>query len=360
MQRCDHAERSGAEKARDLFVRMVFLEKHQRFPSRRLKSGVDAFGFAADFGQEILVALDVRAAGRSDLHESETLLVGRVQFEKTLESAETLENPFRVVHAVNANAQKGSLNIHFSAQSGALCARAGRLTDSMRILRKRHADGIRAHPSDVALAIDCETIPFRERLDRTVHGFQKIVTVRLDLEANEVGAQQTIDKFALPRADAKNFRIRPRNVPKNRNTRVGPRFLDHPRKQREVIILREKNRRFRALHFLQNDVRKSAIDFLILYPVLGPADWARMRDMAQRPESLVRKTFVIAFVFLIAKPHAAERVTWMIGRHAEPIVRIDDFAVGAARTVGDPGAIAGAQNRFERGDDAARWNDYAD
>jgi len=40
----------------------------------------------------------------------------------------------------------------------------------------------------VALAIDCETIPFRERFDRTVHGFQKIVTVRLDLEANEVGA----------------------------------------------------------------------------------------------------------------------------------------------------------------------------
>jgi len=50
-------------------------------------------------------------------------------------------------------------------------------------------------------------------------------------------------------------------VPKNRNARVGPCFLDHPRKQREVIILREKNRRFHALHFLQNDIGKSAIDF---------------------------------------------------------------------------------------------------
>ena len=39
---------------------------------------------------------------------------------------------------------------------------------------------------------------------------------------------------------------------------------------------------------------------------------------------------------------------------------IDGFAVGAARAVGDPGAIAGAQNRFQRGDHAARWNDYAD
>src|ERR1700693_1620016 len=184
MQRRDHAERSGAEKARDLFVRMVFLEKHQRFPSRRLKAGVDAFGFAADFGQEFVVALEVRAAGCPDLHESETLLVGGVQFEKTLEAAETLENPFRVVYAVNANAQKGSLNTHFRAQSGALCARAGRLTDSMRILRKRHADRIRVHPRDVALAIDCETIPFRERFDRTVHGFQEIVAMRLNLDAN--------------------------------------------------------------------------------------------------------------------------------------------------------------------------------
>ena len=157
----------------------------------------------------------------------------------------------------------------------------------MRILRKRHADGIRAHPRDVALAIDRETIPFRERLDRAVHGFQEIVAVRLDLEANEVGAQQTIDKLALPRADAKGFRIRPWNVPKDRNPRVGPRFLNHPRKQREVIILREKNRRFGALHFLQNGVREAAIDFLVLQPVLGPENRSRMRDMAQRPETFI-------------------------------------------------------------------------
>ena len=157
----------------------------------------------------------------------------------------------------------------------------------MRILRKRHADGIRAHARDVTLAIHCEMIPFRERLKYAVHSLQKIVAMRLDLEAHEVGAQQSIDKFALPRTDAKDFRIWPWNVPKDRNARVGPRFLDHPGKQREVIILREKNRRFRALHFLQNGVGKPAIDLLIVQPVLGPENRSRMRDMAQRPETFI-------------------------------------------------------------------------
>src|SRR5204862_7422567 len=86
MQRRDHAERRGAEKACDFFVRMVFSEKHERFPSRGLKARVDAFGFAADFGQEILVALDVRAAGSPDLHESAALQVGGVLLRKSIES----------------------------------------------------------------------------------------------------------------------------------------------------------------------------------------------------------------------------------------------------------------------------------
>ena len=110
------------------------------------------------------------------------------------------------------------------------------------ILRKRHADRIWAHARDVTLSIHCETIPFGDRLQYPIHGLQKIVAVRLNLQAHEVGAQQSIDKLALPRTNAKDLRIGPRNVPKNRHPRVRPRFLDHPRKQREMIILREKNR----------------------------------------------------------------------------------------------------------------------
>src|SRR5256885_13001121 len=77
------------------------------------------------------------------------------------------------------------------------------------ILRKRHADRIWAHARDVTLSIHCETIPFGDRLEYPIHGLQKIVAVRLNLQAHEVGAQQSIDKLALPRtnADRKSTRL---------------------------------------------------------------------------------------------------------------------------------------------------------
>src|SRR6267154_1042688 len=118
---------------------------------------------------------------------------------------------------------------------------------------------------------------------------------------------------------SRNFRVRPGNVPEDRHARVRSGILDHPRQQREVIILREKYRRFGSLHFLQDCVRKAAIYFLILQPVLRTKDGTRVRIVRERPQSFIRKTFVIAFVLFVAEPHAAQRVTWMIGRNAQVI-----------------------------------------
>ena len=66
--------------------------------------------------------------------------------------------------------------------------------------------------------------------------------MRLDVEAHQVGAQQTFQELALPRADAERFRIRPGNVPENRDARIGPRFLDEPRHQSEVVVLDQHHR----------------------------------------------------------------------------------------------------------------------
>src|SRR2546422_8281897 len=57
-----------------------------------------------------------------------------------------------------------------------------------------------------------------------------------------------------------------------------------------------------------------SIDFLILYPVLGPEDWARMRDMAQRPEPLVRKTFVVAISRIRAQSRSEEHTSELQSR----------------------------------------------
>jgi len=179
----------------------------------------------------------------------------------------------------------------------------------------------------VPLPAHREPVPLRNSLQRAVHGFQKIVAVRLNVKSDQVRPQQPVHELTLPGANAKHFRVRPRNVPENRDARIGPRLLYHPREQCEVIILRQQNRRFRPLHFLQDRVGKPPVDFLILQPVFRPENRPRMRDVAERPQPFVRKSLVVAFIFFIAEPHAAQRVTRMIRRDSQPVVRINNFAV---------------------------------
>src|SRR5438094_3081214 len=122
----------------------------------------------------------------------------------------------------------------------------------------------------------------------------------------------------------------PGNVPEDRHSGVGPRVLDHSRKQREVIILREEYRRFGALHFFQNDIRKPPVDSLILHPVLRTKDGTRMRNVRERPQSFIRKTLVVALVFFVGEPHAPQGITRMIGRNTQMIANIHHFAVSVA------------------------------
>ena len=139
----------------------------------------------------------------------------------------------------------------------------------------------------MSVTVHGKAVPLRQRFHGVVHGLQKIIAVRLNVESDQVRAQQAVHQFPLPRADAEHFGIRPRNVPENRHARVRARFLHHSRQQREVIVLREENRRFRALHFLQHHVRKPPVNLLVINPILGAENRPRVRDVAQRPEPFV-------------------------------------------------------------------------
>src|SRR6267154_249079 len=131
VQRGHHAEGRRAIEAGNLLMRMVFLSKHDRFPSRGLKPRIDALRFSARLIEELLVALNIRAAGRADLDESEALLVRGIQFEKSFQCAETLQDSLSVVDAIDAHSEKRSLNIHLGAKGGAFCARILRLAALM-------------------------------------------------------------------------------------------------------------------------------------------------------------------------------------------------------------------------------------
>ena len=96
-------------------------------------------------------------------------------------------------------------------------------------LGESHADGIGADAGDVPLAADFETGPIGEGLEGAVHSLKKIVAMGLHVEANEIGAKEPFDEFALPGTNAKSFGIRPGNVPENGDADVGAGFLHHAR-----------------------------------------------------------------------------------------------------------------------------------
>src|SRR5262249_18673902 len=133
-----------------------------------------------------------------------------------------------------------------------------------RKLLKVHADGKGPDHGEVFVSLDREMFPVNPGFQSTVDGLQEVVAVGLNGEADQVRSQQSIEQLTLPWADTESFRIGPRNMPKDRHTRVGTFFLNQPRYERKVIVLHQHYRMFDSTHFLQNGRCKLSIDLLIV------------------------------------------------------------------------------------------------
>src|SRR5258706_12282094 len=227
---------------------MMTLEKEDGLPVAGLEARVDAVGVGRHVGQQILIAVDIGAAGSANLDKGEAPLVGRVELEKEFDGAKTLENAFCVVDAIDADSEKRGADAELTAQRGALFIHAAMRLEGMAVFLKSNADGIGEHTGQVSLAIHGEAVPFRERYDSAIDGGKKIVAMGLNVKADEIGAEQPVNQFALPGADAEDFGIRPGNVPEDGDASVRPGFLDHARQQREMIILDEDDGGLSAFH----------------------------------------------------------------------------------------------------------------
>ena len=176
-------------------------------------------------------------------------------FEQPLDSAEALENALRVVHAIDADREEFDVEAQVVDDRRTLAFRAGRGV-RRRLVGHGHADGIRTDERHVAPAVDGESVPFGQRFDGAIDGSQEVVAVRLRVEADEIGANQAVHQLALPRADAEDLGVRPRNVPEDRHARVRPRLLHEPRQQREVVVVHQQDRRTHVPHFFEHRVAK--------------------------------------------------------------------------------------------------------
>ena len=120
---------------------------------------------------------------------------------------------------------------------------------------------------------------------------------------------------SLPRAHAERLAVGPRNVPELAHRHVGPRFLDEPRQQREVIVLHEHHGAVVADLF-DHRVGEAAVHAHVLLPVRIVELRARVGNVTQRPQRVVGAAVVIALLFFRREPDAPQRVRRTIRRHA--------------------------------------------
>jgi hypothetical protein len=183
------------------------------------------------------------------------------------------------------------------------------------------------------------TVRCSSRLTVQIHGLQEVRAVGLNVEANQVRAQQSVYEFSLPGTNTECLRVRPRDMPEDCHARIGARLLNHPGQKREVIILGQQHRTVHALHLLQHRIGEPPVGRLIVLPVGNPKHGASVGNVAERPEPLVGKTVVVAFLFFLAQPDAAQRIARIVGRYAQMIMFVHGLTIRVPTPVRNPCSV---------------------
>ena len=185
------------------------------------------------------------------------------------------------------------------------------------------------------------------RLEEAIDGLDEVLAVEARVEAEDRAAEHALENLPPPGADAEGFGVGPGDVPEGQDGRPRQAGADHRRQQREVVVLHQDDR-ILAARLLDDGIGEALVDVPVVLPVGFPEHRAHMGDMTQRPHAFVGEAVVVAPLLLGAEPDAPQDVFVAPGRHADPVVPVDDRPVGAAAAVRDPGARAGAHHRLDR------------
>ncbi len=177
--------------------------------------------------------------------------------------------------------------------------------------------------------------------------------MELRVEAEDAAAEHAVEQLVPPRADRERLGVRPRNVPERDDRRARQQVADHARQQREMVVLHEDDR-VRGLRFLLDRVRELRVHVAIVLEVRRAERRPHMRDVAERPQALVREAAVVAGLLLGRQPDAAQLVGGRVRRHGDAVEFVDGDAVRGAAAMCDPDPGACAHHGLERSDEAAR------
>ena len=201
--------------------------------------------------------------------------------------------------------------------------------------------------------------PIEAGFQRAIDGVEEVVAMILDVKRQQVVAQQAVENFLLPRADAEHLGIGPRNVPELGDDQIRAGVLEHARQQREMVVLYEDDRR-PIVNLGQHGIGEFRIDVSVVLPIGGVETRPGVGHMAQGPEGLVRGAVIVALLFPLVEPHAAQRIRGILGRNGDAIESVGHGPIGVAAAVSDPNAAASLHDRIERGRQTARRTHAAD
>src|SRR5260370_7625906 len=172
----------------------------------------------------------------------------------------------------------------------------------------------------MTVALYGETFAIDARFHNSIGGLEEVITVRLYVEPDQVGAQESVHEFSLPRANAECLLVGPRNVPENCHPSIASSLFDKPGQQREMVVLHQNDRVKRAFHLFDDSVSELVVDSLVVFPIISPEDRPGVRDVAERPKPLIAKPVVVAFLFPFVEPSPPPHLFRTLSRPAHTII----------------------------------------
>ena len=203
-------------------------------------------------------------------------------------------------------------------------------------------DGVVAHPHDAAGG-QLDGVAVGAVADAQADQPHEVGGAPGQLEADQVGAEQTLEDLAAPGQLLEQLGRRERDVEVEPDAQVGPQLTEHLRHQLQLVVLHPHRRALRG--DLGRRHREALVDRDVGLPPLAVE--LRLGDevVVERPQRAVGEALVELLDLLGAEGDRDEAQA-VLGEGLE----VGLVAAGPA----DPGAVALPQHRLERGDEPAR------
>jgi hypothetical protein len=211
----------------------------------------------------------------------------------------------------------------------------------------RDAERERLDPGGSTVVVDAVGVPVDGRaLEEPVRTLQEVFAVRRVVEAEEVVAEQSVQQVRCVGRQFEHLRRGPGDVPEVYQPPVGHQRPQHPRRQREVVVL-EPDQAAGAADG-RGRLRELPVDRPVALPVV--VDVVHLADevVTQRPEHLVAEPQVVPLDLAVGQPDAPEFVRRVVRRYRHAVAVVDGRPVGVPVAPGHPGAARPAEHLVQR------------